>query len=95
MAQFQHLGAYLKAKRIEAGFTQAEIAEQFSYSNGQFVSNWERGLCSPASNIFQNLIDLLKLNKHKLMEVMVEDGRAEIIAKVYKKKLSLKATKAR
>jgi transcriptional regulator with XRE-family HTH domain len=86
MAEFRHLGAYLKQKRIEAGYTQAELASSLGDVHSQFVSNWERSLCAPPGHSLQKLIDLLKLNRDKLVDVMLMDSRAEIEARVYKKK---------
>ena len=86
MAEFHHLGTFLKQKRVDAGYTQAELAASLGDVHSQFVSNWERGLCAPPGHCFQKLIDLLKLNRDKLVEVMLADARVEIESKVYKKK---------
>lgn len=86
MAEFHNLGAYLKQKRVDAGFTQAELASSLGDLHSQFVSNWERGLCAPPGHSLHKLIDLLKLNREKLVEVMLEDSKAVIESKIYKKK---------
>jgi transcriptional regulator with XRE-family HTH domain len=86
MAEFHNLGIFLKQKRADAGYTQAELASSLGDVHSQFVSNWERGLCAPPGHCFQKLIDLLKLNREKLVEVMLADSRVEIESKVYKKK---------
>ena len=85
MAEFHNLGRYLKEKRIEAGLTQIALAEKLGLAHSQFVSNWERGLCAPPNASFQGLISLLKLNRGRLMEVMMEDSKTNIAAKVYRK----------
>ncbi len=90
MAEFNHLGAFLRQKRIDSGFTQAELAEKLGDVHSQFVSNWERGLCAPPGHSLHKLIDLLKLNREKLVEVMLEDSKSVIESKVYKKKKSNK-----
>lgn len=46
----------LKEKRLASGLSQLEIAKTLGYSSGQFVSNWERGLCSRRWSILQNLL---------------------------------------
>ena len=86
MAEFNELGLYLKAKRVESGYTQAELAGKLGDVHSQFVSNWERGLCAPPSHAFQDLIAILKLNREKLVDVMLIDSQKVIEGKVYKKK---------
>lgn len=86
MAEFHQLGQYLKEKRVESGYTQAELASRLGDVHSQFVSNWERGLCAPPSHAFQDLISILKLNRERLVEVMLVDSQKVIEQKVYKKK---------
>ncbi len=86
MAEFQNLGVFLKEKRISSKYTQAGLALSLGDVHSQFVSNWERGLCAPPGHCLAKLIDILKLNRVKLMDVMLEDSRAEIEAKIFKKK---------
>ena len=38
---------YLKDKRVASGLTQRELARKLGYTNPQFISNWERGICYP------------------------------------------------
>lgn len=90
MTEFTNLGNFLKHKRIEANLTQRELAHALGDMNSQFVSNWERGLCAPPSHCFQKLIELLKVNREQLVEVMLEDSKMVIEAKVYKKKAKKK-----
>jgi transcriptional regulator with XRE-family HTH domain len=86
MAEFHHLGAYLKEKRVTSNYTQAELASSLGDVHSQFVSNWERGLCAPPGHCLHKLIDVLKLNREKLVDIMLQDSRSEIEAKVFKKK---------
>lgn len=90
MAEFHHLGAYLKQKRVDSGYTQAELASSLGDLHSQFVSNWERGLCAPPGHSLHKLIDLLRLNREKLVEVMLQDSRSAIESKIYKKKSKVK-----
>lgn len=92
MAEFHHLGAYLREKRIDSGLTQAELASSLGDVHSQFVSNWERGLCAPPGHSLHKLIDILKLNREKLVDVMLADSRSVIESKVYKKKAKSKRT---
>jgi transcriptional regulator with XRE-family HTH domain len=85
MAKFSHLGRYLKQKRIESDYTQMGLADTLGDMHSQFVSNWERGLCAPPSHKFQKLISVLKLNREKMAELMLEDSRIMIEEKIYLK----------
>ncbi len=91
MTEFTNLGNFLKQKRVEANFTQRELASALGNMNSQFVSNWERGLCAPPSHCFHKLIDMLKVNRDSLVQIMLEDSRMVIEAKVYKKKAKKKS----
>jgi transcriptional regulator with XRE-family HTH domain len=86
MAEFRHLGTYLRQKRLDSGYTQSELAGSLGDVHSQFVSNWERGLCAPPGHSLHKLIDVLKLNREKLVEVMLDDSRMVIESKVFKKK---------
>jgi len=92
MTEFSNLGNFLKHKRVEAELTQRELAYALGDMNSQFVSNWERGLCAPPSHCFQRLIDILKINRDQLVDVMLEDSRVVIQAKVYRKKPKKRAS---
>lgn len=91
MTEFTNLGNFLKNKRIETNLTQRELASALGNMNSQFVSNWERGLCAPPSHCFQKLIEMLKVNRESLVQIMLEDSRMVIEAKVYKKKSKKKS----
>ena len=91
MAEFNHLAKYLREKRLENEMSQSELAHSLKNVHVQFVSNWERGLCAPPGHSFQKLIDVLNLDKEKLVEVMLADSKNTIEARVYKKKRKAKS----
>lgn len=82
--EYQNLGAYLKEKRIEAKLTQANVAAPLKV-HVQFVSNWERGLCAPPSHCFQQVLDILKADRKKVIDKMLLDSKKSIEAKVFDK----------
>ncbi len=90
MAEFQHLGPFLKSKRESNSFTQGALATELGNVHSQFVSNWERGLCAPPGHCIHKLIVLLKIDRKELVKVMLRDAQDEIEAKVYKKKSNKK-----
>ncbi len=86
MAEFKHLGIFLKAKRATTNFTQGGLAGELGNVHSQFISNWERGLCAPPTHCFPKLISLLKIDKKELVRVMMKDAQTDIEARIYKKK---------
>ncbi len=72
------LGLYLKDKRVSSGLSQNSVADKLGYTSAQFVSNWERGLCSPPMDILNKLIKLYKLDAKILMKCMLEDTKREL-----------------
>ncbi len=72
-ALHQSLGNYLKEKRIESGLTQSEVAKKLGYSTPQFISNFERGLCSPPLKNLKILVRLYKIDAAELMDLIMEE----------------------
>jgi transcriptional regulator with XRE-family HTH domain len=87
LKEYGQLGKYLKAARLKKKLSQAELAKTFRL-HGQFVSNWERGLCAPPKHCFQKVIEFLELDRSTLVEVMIEDSKRFIRSKVYPKRRS-------
>jgi transcriptional regulator with XRE-family HTH domain len=69
----ESLGAYLRDKRVEAGFTQAEVAQRLGYSSAQLISNIERGLCAPPMKSLKRLVSLLSLPGEELLELFMAE----------------------
>lgn len=71
-------GQFLKQKRIEAEFTQREVAELFGYSTVAFVSNWERGLISPPIETIRILVKIYKIQKTELINLFADCYKASL-----------------
>ena len=67
----KEFGIYLKQKRERLGLSQSEVAHELGYSSPQFVSNFERGLCSLPLNKIKKLIDLYELKGEEVVELML------------------------
>lgn len=67
------LGSYLKEKRIKAGITQADVANKLGYSTPQFISNIERGLCSPPLKNLKVLVRLYKIPVDEIMRLILRE----------------------
>ena len=76
------LGTYLRQKRMEANFTQAEVAEKMGYSTPQFISNFERGLCSPPLKNLKTLVRLYKIPTDELLKLIMAE-QEEILRKAF------------
>lgn len=63
------LGKYLKEKRIAANLTQAELGRILDYTP-QFITNWERGACSPPAHTLRKLVRILKIPEKELLQVL-------------------------
>lgn len=69
---WSEFGAYLKAKRIGAGFSQRDVSEKLGYSSPQFISNIERGLCSPPMSSLKILIDLYGIPVREVTKIILD-----------------------
>ena len=72
------IGKYLKSQRERTGLSQREVAIELGYTTAQFVSNWERGLISPPMTTMVTLIELYKMPKKELIELLVTEYRSSI-----------------
>jgi len=75
---FQTLGTYLRKARIEKGLSQREVADALGYSSPQFISNFERGLCSPPLVKLKVLIDLYRLNPQKVLGLILDQQKKHL-----------------
>ncbi|MCB0412028.1 MAG: helix-turn-helix transcriptional regulator [Bdellovibrionales bacterium] len=80
------LGQYFRQKRVDAGLTQIDLARVFGYSSSQFVSNWERGLCTPPMASMAKLCEVLKIPKKEIVDVLTEEYRRTLEKAVKKSK---------
>lgn len=70
--QFGSLGDYLKEKRENNKLTQNEVAK-ICLCKAQFVSNWERGLCSPPWPVLKKLIKVYELPQKQLFLFLMKE----------------------
>lgn len=80
MSMFVRLGSLLKDKRVEKGITQMALARELGYSSPQFVSNWERGMCSPAFDTLPVICKMLGIPKKEIIEIILDETRNELEA---------------
>jgi transcriptional regulator with XRE-family HTH domain len=71
MTPRQHLGTYLRHRRLLAGKTQWDVARAMRYTTAQFISNWERGISVPPEEVFIPLADQLGLDPLELASMVL------------------------
>lgn len=71
----RELGKYLKSKRLAAGLSQGQVSVALGYSSPQFVSNWERGLCSLPLRKLKTLTGLYEISSTEITSVLLKHQR--------------------
>lgn len=75
------IGEYLKKKRKDVGLSQAFVASELGYSNGQFISNIERDLALPPLNTITWYADCLCMKdkeKNKLKRMFIKEYKRQV-----------------
>jgi len=71
----KEFGLYIKEKRERSGLSQSEVAHELGYSSPQFISNFERGLCSPPLPALRELVDLYRLSRREVVDVLLKQQK--------------------
>jgi len=66
------IGKYLYEKRIKAGLSQKDVSDKLGYSSPQFISNYERGLCSPPLKKLKKIAELYKIKPKTIADLMIK-----------------------
>lgn len=69
---YKPLGRYLKNARVSQNLTQMDVAERIGLTSPQFISNWERGLCSVSVSTIKKLIRIYKLDKKEVISLLLD-----------------------
>ena len=83
MSAYKNLGNCLKEARVKQGLSQKDVGDHLGI-HSQYISNYERGLCSPPMYSLDQLLRLLRANRDKVVLAMLKDSRIEIEGRVYK-----------
>lgn len=75
--KYEYAGMLLKDARLKLGLTQVVVAEKLGF-HGQYVSQWERGLCLPGEWMLKSVLELLNVSKADLNDALVKDATLEI-----------------
>lgn len=71
--QSKRIATYLKEKRVSSGLSQARVGELLGYSSPQFVSNWERGKCSPPTKSLNKLIKIYDIDAEEFIQLVLDE----------------------
>jgi transcriptional regulator with XRE-family HTH domain len=63
-------GSTLKKWRVRVHLTQVQVAKHLGYSNGQFISNIERGKSAPSAKNILSLGEIYKINPVRILAVV-------------------------
>lgn len=79
---FKRIGKYLREKRENKNLTQANVATELGLSSAQFISNFERGLCTPSWKILAALLPMYDIPKREIIDLLMEEQERWIRTKL-------------
>ena len=88
MPKQRRLASFLKEYRIKSGLSQAEVAVLLKYSTPQFISNWERGVSSPPLDKVSLLIEIYRISREELIDIMLDEARDHLEKSIPRKKMA-------
>ncbi len=71
--QFRNIAHVFKEARVKTVYSQSEVSHLLGYSNGQFISNVERALCSVPLKKLVKVCEILKIEPSTIKEAMMRD----------------------
>lgn len=66
------LANFLKEARVKSGLTQNKVAEILGYTTPQFISNWERGVSHPPTDLLKRIARLYSVSDEELYKIIEE-----------------------
>jgi transcriptional regulator with XRE-family HTH domain len=73
--RFKTLGTFLKKRRCALNLTQLEVSLKLGYTNAQFLSNCERGLCAPPLKTIRELVTIYKVPVKTMINLLMDEQR--------------------
>ena len=68
----KELGKLLYEKRIEANLSQKDVAYKLGYGSPQFISNYERGICSPPLKKLKKIAKLYNIKPKIIADLFIK-----------------------
>lgn len=72
------LAKYIKEKRLAAGLSQGDIADELGYGSPQFISNWERAIARPPVSALKKIAEILGVSADEIFDIVLRSEIAEI-----------------
>jgi transcriptional regulator with XRE-family HTH domain len=66
------LAKVFKKGRIKSNKTQGEVSDILGYSSPQFLSNFERGLCTMPLEKLKKMIDIYDLDGEEVVRLIID-----------------------
>ena len=76
------LGEYLSRRRIQKGFTQAQVAKFCGYTSAQFISNCERGIAPLPIPTLRKLVKYPDLSPDEVVSIFIAASKIELMMKL-------------
>jgi transcriptional regulator with XRE-family HTH domain len=83
------IGTYLKDLRNQTGLSQGDVANKLGYHSNQFISNVERGVCTPSPSIIHNFLEVYGVSNSKAVQDILNIQLKYLEAEYKGKKLKL------
>jgi transcriptional regulator with XRE-family HTH domain len=80
------LGVFFKEKRSNMGMTQLDVARKLGYTSAQFISNFERGLCSLPLPAIRKLTQLYKTDGKRVFELIMAEQESYVQEQLFGRK---------
>ena len=77
---YKRVNREFKAGRKNLGLSQAVVAKRLGYITSQFVSNWERNLCSVPPKDWKKLCKLLEVDPVLRFNLAHTDHYAKLVS---------------
>ncbi len=80
-----NINVLLKTSRLKFNLSQLEASHALGLKKSQYLSNIERGLCSPSLQTILALAEMFKIPSTKIIDVMIDDYSRALKVRVYGK----------
>lgn len=87
----QELGKLFRAERMKVGLSQGKVCRTLGYSTPQYLSNFERGLCSMPLEKLKRMIEMYDMDGETVVKLMLDLQskflRTQLVSKSRKTKM--------
>jgi transcriptional regulator with XRE-family HTH domain len=79
------IGNFLKGHRKNSGLSQKEVSDILGYSSSQFISNIERGVAGPPTDVFLKMVSIYKIPEKQVVDFLISEQK-KALSKLFKKR---------